>query len=179
MTIELGIARGIDAQAFGQPGQRTFRLRVLGSESESVWLWVEKEHLGALGLAIRQLLAQLNYPSEPAAVEPGQFPETAQHEFHVGLMAVGFNAADRTLALQLSELGLGEEEEPTVRVQLTLDHCASLATQIEEIIAGGRPVCVLCGLPIDPSGHVCIRSNGHSKEAIPDAREDADADGDQ
>ncbi len=178
MTIELGVALGIDAQAFGEPGQRTFRLRVLGSGSESVWLWVEKEHLRALGLAIGQLLAQLNYRSQ-AAPEPGQFGETAQHEVHVGLMAVGFNAPDRTLALHLSEVGLGEEEEPTVRVQLTLDQCASLAARIDEIIAGGRPVCVLCGQAIDPTGHVCIRSNGHSKEAIPDAGEGANANGDE
>ena len=179
MTIELGVARGIDTLALGQPGQRTFRVRVLGAGTESVWLWVEKEHLRALALAFRQLLAQLHYEHEPPIVGPGQFPEVAQHEVRVGLMAVGYNPSDRTLVLQVSGLGIGEEEEPTLRVHLTLDHCASLAVHIDKIIAGGRPVCVLCGLPIDQSGHVCIRSNGHSKEAMPDARDDADADGDQ
>src|SRR3989337_237657 len=125
MTIELGVARGIDAQAFGQPGQRTFRLRVLGSTSQSVWLWVEKEHLRALGLAIRQLLSQLNYGDQPGTAEPAQFPDASEQEFKVGLMAVGFNPADRTLVLQVSELGAREEEEPALRVRLILGPCAS------------------------------------------------------
>ena len=176
MTIELGVARGIDAQAFGQPGQRTFRVRVLGSGPESVWLWVEKEHLRALALAFRQLLAQLHYEHEPPIVGPGQFPEVAQHEVRVGLMAVGYNPSDRTLVLQVSGLGIGEEEEPTLRVHLTLDHCASLAVHIDKIIAGGRPACPLCDLPIDPSGHVCVRSNGHWKQPIPDSSDDAGPD---
>ncbi|MBI2913047.1 MAG: DUF3090 family protein [Chloroflexi bacterium] len=175
MTIELGVARGIDAQAFGEPGQRTFRLRLLGATSESVCLWVEKEHLRALGMAIQQVLAQLKYGDEPPAADAGQFPEPSQQEFRIGLMAVGFSQPDRTLVLQVSELGVGEEEEPTLRVQLTLDHCASLAAQLDEIIAGGRPVCSLCGLSIDPSGHACIRSNGHSDQPVPDAGDEPDA----
>ena len=172
MTIELGIARGIGAQALGQPGQRTFCLRVLGSGSESVCLWVEKEHLRALGLAIGQLLAQLNYEDQPGALGLGLFPEVAEREFRVGVMGAAFDAAGRTLLLQVSELGIDEQEEPTLRVRLTLDYCASLAAQIDEIIAGGRPLCPLCDLPIDPSGHVCIRSNGHSRQPIPDSGRD-------
>ncbi len=175
MTIELGLARGGDAQAFGQPGQRTFRLRFLGSQSESVSLWVEKEHLRALALAIQQLLAQVKFADQPREVDPAQFPEPPEREFRVGVMGIGFNPPDRTMVLQVSELGVGEEEEPTIRVELTLEHCASLARQIDEIIAGGRPVCPLCGLSIDPSGHSCIRSNGHSDQPVPDSSDDANA----
>jgi glutamate synthase domain-containing protein 1 len=29
------------------------------------------------------------------------------------------------------------------------------------VVAEGRPLCQLCGLPIDPSGHICPASNGH------------------
>ncbi|HAI99827.1 MAG TPA: DUF3090 domain-containing protein, partial [Dehalococcoidia bacterium] len=28
--------------------------------------------------------------------------------------------------------------------------------------AAGRPRCFLCGLPINPDGHVCPRANGHT-----------------
>jgi len=175
MTIELGLARGIDAQAFGEPGQRTFRLRVLGSASESVSLWVEKEHLRALVMAIRQLLAQLKYEEEPPAGDLGQFPEPSEQEFRVGVMAIGFSQPERTMVLQMSEIGAGEDDEPTLSVRLTLQHCASLAVQLDEIVAGGRPVCPLCGLSIDPSGHACVRSNGHSDQAIPDSSDEADA----
>ncbi|MGH2730258.1 MAG: DUF3090 family protein, partial [Actinomycetota bacterium] len=29
------------------------------------------------------------------------------------------------------------------------------------VIDEGRPLCMLCGLPIDPTGHACPASNGH------------------
>ena len=35
-------------------------------------------------------------------------------------------------------------------------------------LAGGRPVCPLCGLAMDPAGHACVRSNGHSSLPIPE-----------
>jgi hypothetical protein len=37
-----------------------------------------------------------------------------------------------------------------------------LCRKIAEVIAGGRPICPLCGAPIEASGHVCPRSNGHA-----------------
>ena len=65
MTIEFGVARGIDAQAFGQPGQRTFRLRILGANAESASLWMEKEQMQALSIALKQMLSQLEYSDDP------------------------------------------------------------------------------------------------------------------
>lgn len=168
MTADFGLARGIDAQSFGEPGQRTFRLRVRGSASQSASLWVEKEQLMALGVAIRQVLARLKYAGEPRAADVGDFPEVAEQEFRVGLMAMGFSPSDRTLILEMRERDVAPEEEPTLRMRLALEECASLAAEIDEIIARGRPICLLCGLPIDPAGHVCVRSNGHSRQPIPE-----------
>jgi hypothetical protein len=34
-------------------------------------------------------------------------------------------------------------------------------------VAAGRPRCPYCHSPIEPEGHVCPRSNGHSKTGIP------------
>jgi uncharacterized repeat protein (TIGR03847 family) len=173
MTVEFGVARGIDAQAFGQPGQRTFRLRIVGSDVESASLWLEKEQMQALSLALKQMLSQLEYDQEPPAADAGEFPVVADHDFRVGRMGMGFNASDRTVVLYAFELGVDEdEEEPTLRVRMTQEQCASLSVQLDEIIAGGRPVCPLCGLPMDRSGHACIRSNGHSRQPIPEENQD-------
>jgi uncharacterized repeat protein (TIGR03847 family) len=175
MTIEFGVARGIDAQSFGQPGQRTFRLRILGASAESASLWLEKEQMQALSLALKQMLAQLEPAGEPPAADVGDFPVVANHDFRVGRMGMGFNASDRTVVLHTFELGTGDDEgdeEPALRAHLTLEQSASLSAQLDDIIAGGRPVCPLCGLPMDGEGHACIRSNGHSKQPLPEA--DAD-----
>jgi uncharacterized repeat protein (TIGR03847 family) len=169
MTLELGVARGIDAQSFGQPGERTFRLRVVGDSGQTASIWLEKEQLQALSLALKQMLAQLEYEQEPPSADAGPFPSSADHDFRAGRLGMGFHPPDRTVVLYTYELGMSdEEEEPTLRVRLTQEHCASLGVNLDDIIAGGRPVCPLCGAPMDSAGHACIRSNGHSKQPIPD-----------
>ncbi len=86
------------------------------------------------------------------------------------------SAGDRTVVLFAFEMGTeGDEDEPTLRVRLTQEQCASLGEQLDEIIAGGRPTCPLCGLPIDAAGHACIRTNGHSHQPIPDEQADDEA----
>jgi uncharacterized repeat protein (TIGR03847 family) len=168
MTHEFELARGIDAQAFGQPGQRTFRLRIIGARAESASLWMEKEQMQALSLALKQMLSQLEYDTTPPGADAGDFPVVAQHDFRVGRMGMGFHAADRTVVLYTYELGVEDDDEPTVRVRLTQEQCASLSVQLDEIIAGGRPLCPLCGSPLDASGHMCVRTNGHSQQPIPE-----------
>lgn len=176
MTAEFGIARAIDSQAFGQPGQRTFRLRVVGADGQSASIWLEKEQMQALSLALKQMLSQLEYNAEPPPAEVGEFPVVADNDFRVGRMGMGFNPSDRTVVIYAFEMGVDDdEEEPTLRVRLTQEQCASLGAQLDEIIAGGRPVCALCGLPVEQAGHVCVRSNGHSKQPIPEEEQDEDA----
>ena len=168
MTIDLGPVRSIDAESFGEPGQRTFRLRIIGSASRSASVWLEKEQIGALAMALQQALSQLHHEDEPPAVAGPKFPSAADHDFRASHMGIGFDQADRSIVLQMHELGLEEGDQPTLRVRATLDQCASLLRQLEEIIASGRPLCPLCRVPMDPSGHVCVRSNGHSQEPVPE-----------
>ncbi len=65
---------------------------------------------------------------------------------------------------------LEAEDRPdtvTIRAGFALSLGAALAIQMGEIIDAGRPVCHLCKVAIDPEGHVCIKSNGHSRQPIP------------
>ncbi|MEX0801242.1 MAG: DUF3090 family protein [Dehalococcoidia bacterium] len=167
MTDDLGVARGADLQAFGEPGQRTFQLRVSGANDQSASLWLEKEHLQALALAFQQLLAEIKYKDEPRAIRLSDFPDAAQHDFKVGRIGMGFRQPDQTVVLQVDETA-EEGDDFRLRFQLTLEHCASLSVQLGEIIAGGRPICPLCALPIEAEGHACVRANGHLKLPIPE-----------
>ena len=176
MTTDIGLARGIDAQSFGQPGQRTFRLRMAGESGDSASLWMEKEQFQALAEALNQMLAQLEYDQEPPAADVGEFPTVAAHDFRVGRMGMGFQASDRTIVLLMYEVGVEDEEDPTVRGRITQEQGASLRVQLLDIVSGGRPICPLCGLSIEPAGHACVRSNGHSKQPIPDEEPDDDSD---
>jgi uncharacterized repeat protein (TIGR03847 family) len=168
MTADFGTARGIDARAHGEPGARTFQLRIVGSNYESASLWMEKQQMQALSLALTQVLTQMGRPNRDSEAI-SSFPDGADHDFRVGRMAIGFDPSTGTVVLHVFDIGREEEEqEPDVQVRVTSDACASLNTSLHEIIAAGRPQCPLCGVPLDPEGHACVRSNGHSKQPIPD-----------
>jgi len=168
MTADLGRAHAVDAQTFGDPGQRTFQLRVIGGGNVSASLWMEKQHLQQLNLAFAQVLAQIDYRDRPPPADLSDFPVAAEHDFKVGRLALGFDPSDRTVVLDAYELTADEEAEAILRVRLTSDQVAWLVGQLGEIIATGRPACPLCGVSLDADGHTCIRSNGHIKQAIPD-----------
>jgi uncharacterized repeat protein (TIGR03847 family) len=168
MTVEFGVATAVDAQAFGQPGQRTFRVRLIGETSQSASLWMEKEQMQALSLALKQMLAQLEFDQEAGPIEIGEFPVVADHDFRIGRMGMGYHPGDGTVVLYTYEIGVEEEDEPSLRVRLTQPQSAALGSQLDEIIVGGRPICPLCGLAIDTVGHACVRSNGHTKQPIPE-----------
>jgi uncharacterized repeat protein (TIGR03847 family) len=55
-----------------------------------------------------------------------------------------------------------EPDGPDVlRVRLTPEAAQAFAERARRVVAAGRPPCPLCGLPLDASGHICPRQNGH------------------
>src|SRR5688572_5331288 len=126
MTVDLGVARAVDEQTFGNPGQRTFQLRIIGSGNVSASLWLAKRHLQALNLAFAQVLAQLDYSDRPGPADLSDFPVAAEHDFKVGRLGLGFDPSDRTIVLDAFELTAEEEAEAIVRVRMTPDQCAWL-----------------------------------------------------
>lgn len=173
MTVDFGYARRIFAEAFGEPGQRTFRIRLEGAEGETAALWIEKQQVQALDLALQQMLAQLEY--EPAAPpDMTDFPQDPEHEFKVGRMSMGYDHRDGRVVLHAYDLLQDDDADPEISTKLTAEQCGAVRSQLTDIIAGGRPVCPLCDSPIDRGGHSCIRSNGHRDEPIPSDDEDTD-----
>lgn len=171
--IDFGVAEEVEARSTGKPGQRTFHLRVLGQGGQSASLKLEKQHLVGLRTGLREILAKVQYQGNPEVRRAMHFPPTADYDFPVGRLGIGFSVADGAVVLEAAELEAADDEEATaIRVRFTPKQSASLAAQLEEIIATGRPICPLCWTPIDPEGHVCVKSNGHSREPIPDERDD-------
>ena len=172
MSIELGLAKAIDAESFGQPGKRTFRLRAIGDNQESASLWMEKEQFQALSLALGQVLSELRHAAGHDESPAFEYPEIADHDFKVGRMALSVDTSAQTVILYLSDAETDESDDPTLRVGVTQDLCAALREQLDKIISRGRPVCPLCQAPMDEGGHACIRGNGHSTQPIPDEDRD-------
>jgi len=166
---DFGRAELLEPEAIGEPGQRTFRLRVI-SGSEAASLWLEKEQLIALTLAIRQLLEQTaaegppDEPDEPAAA--ASFPNHPQVDFKLGKLGIGYDEKRRMVTIFGYEQEVEEDAPPTFACQVSRSQCHAFAERAEEAIAAGRPICILCGGPIDREGHKCLRRNGHSTHPI-------------
>jgi hypothetical protein len=52
-----------------------------------------------------------------------------------------------------------EGEASMARLRLTRDQVAAFVARAAELMEGGRPLCPFCGLPSDPTGHICPRAN--------------------
>ena len=178
--LDFGRVNSLEAEAIGEPGQRTFRLRV-SSGQRTASLWLEKEQLQALALALMRLLVQMGQPeyipaagAVPNPLSP--FPEQASLDLKVGRLGLGLDQTEGNIALFAYEVEESEEEpeEPEQPEQPETDavlacraapaQCRDLVAMIEGIIAAGRHICRLFLGPIDPEGHVCARSNGHRSE---------------
>lgn len=150
------------AGAIGEPGKRFFFL-IVGSDRGWVRVWIEKEQLRALAEGFDELLAQTQRATErpasvPAAVEPDS---SILGEFQVARMALGYDPDRDLVTLVAHENEAEEGARPTLACRTTREQAAALAVQSIAVCESGRPICPLCERPIDPSGHLCPRTNGH------------------
>ena len=161
---DLGILNYISAEAVGQPGQRRFRLLALSDIGESGSLWLEKEQLVALAEAITNVLRDEGFTYVPRPMddmpEPPVFPLNADVDFRLAQLSMGLDRDNRRIVLIAAD---GPEDEDTLTVNMSFAFPAAheLRQEIERVVAAGRPPCPLCTAPMDPSGHVCVRTNGH------------------
>ena len=145
----------------GVPGARTFFVQI-GASAQVISLKCEKLQVSALSDALRKILTDL------PPVRPGDLPKMMelqgplQPEFAIGSIGLGYEAdSDRILVLFEEAVAeeTGSPDAGQVRVALTRAQALAFAGRGEELVAGGRPNCVLCGSPIDTTGYSCVCFN--------------------
>jgi uncharacterized repeat protein (TIGR03847 family) len=181
MSIDLGPIEILGAEAIGQPGERRFRLFALAG-ARSLLLWMEKEQLNTLALALDRVMAQISggnilrtvaqaAPQLQPESLPANFPRHPTAEFQVGQIRIGYDERHNLLALIASPIEIllepGQEpraiirEDESVSFLFTLPQAQQLTRSVTSLMTGGRPVCPLCNTPLDGGPHACIRQNGH------------------
>ena len=152
---DLGIASYLKAEAIGEPGQRTFRL-VVEAENGSAFIWVEKEQLSALGLAIKrfgeELGGAIGSSPAPASLEAPREPSV---DFKVASLGLAYDEGRELFAVLAYDTEDFESKRATVAFWTTRARADSLADEALEVVAAGRPICFLCKQPMDPEGHAC------------------------
>jgi uncharacterized repeat protein (TIGR03847 family) len=160
--------------AIGPAGQRTFYLQGIQGR-QVVSLVIEKQQAQALAIGIDELLEEVEeqYPEDWAPEPPPtnlSLLDPVTPRFRIGRLGLGFEAEDNLMVIFAQEM-LSEEDaarrEPAVgRFWASREQMAALSAHVKKLVAAGRPICALCGNPIDPDGHFCPPSNGHASTAI-------------
>ena len=163
---DFGALVTISAEAVGQPGQRRFRVRMLSANGDSATCWMEKEQLTALRDALSTILKDEGYsyvqvPLDDRAPDPA-LPLNSDTEFQTGQLSVGVNReAKRAAVIAAGRPESGEGDVITVSAEFDFRRAYEFCVQISEVVNAGRPSCPLCSGPIDPAGHMCVKTNGH------------------
>ena len=164
----LGPVSRIEAETFGEPGKRTFRLNLESGLARSL-VWLEKEQLYQLAVSLKEAVQQQTESER----ERGSSPNApswdggeATIEFKAGELSGRHDEDTNTFYFQVQAREEPETETdetpPSVSFWITVAQAETLAEESLRICAAGRPPCFLCGLPINPEGHVCPRANGHA-----------------
>ncbi len=172
--VDLGLVDSIRAETIGEPGQRTFNINARSARGQAI-VWMEKDQLLQLSLAIRQLSEEQKATDSPAAFVPeyAHSGEPVSIEFKAGDMRLRYDGATDVFTMEATDPGNRDEEEPDdeerVAVQFSFRRSAAveMAEEGQKIVASGRPICPYCHSAINPDGHVCPKTNGHSKTEIP------------
>ena len=156
----------------GPPGKRVFLLQA-GQGSQDITLLLEKEQARTLALGLIKLLEHLkaDYIEDQNEVEAILAPQMelqmiAEPEFRIGQIGIGFDQDSNAIVILAYELAIEKDQDlGMARFWLSMEQARALAQHALDVVESGRPVCPLCGRPIDPEGHSCPRSNGHGKTA--------------
>lgn len=168
------------AGTVGDPGDRTFFLQARdGPRVVSVVL--EKVQVAVLADRLGELLAELDRRGVETVGELASglddvapLDEPLNEAFRAGTLTLGWDGdAERVLVEARAQSEDGEELDPDddddededgpdlLRVRITAEAARGFVMRATRVVAAGRPPCPLCGAPLDPTGHICPRRNGH------------------
>ncbi len=174
------------AGTVGEPGARTFFLQARAA-GRVTSVALEKQQVALLAEQIDKLLDEVlrisgdDSPIPPATEDPADdlapLDQPIDEEFRVGTLALGWDPQTERLVIVAQAPGEEDaevagpaiDEDDTVdgpdvlRVRLTGEMARAFAKRANSVVSAGRPACPFCGLPLDPAGHICPRSNGYRR----------------
>src|SRR5258708_1621182 len=168
------------AGTVGQPGERTFYLQASGN-GRVTSVALEKVQVSRLAERLDELLDDElrnsgGQSSVPAAApvslaDDGPLDLPLLEEFRVGVIALAWDAEMERVVIEAQEESetpveylsddVPEDGPGVLRVRITAGAARAFSQRALQLVSQGRPPCPLCGLPLDATGHICPRQNGH------------------
>src|ERR1700694_4038908 len=146
----------------GEPGHRAFYIEAREGR-RSLTMLVEKTQVQALAeRAVTMLQGEAVGPEE----HPAELSQPVQPDWRAGQLGLGLDPDRQMVVVVGQEAAEEEDAEPeslaTARLWVRPAQMLAFSARGLELARAGRPLCALCGLPIDPEGHLCPRKNGKS-----------------
>jgi len=162
----------------GPVGARVFLLHA-SQGATTLTVKVEKQQVAVVASYLARIVRELGRPGH--LPDDLDFDTDVEPAWVVRTIGVSYDeAADRLVVVleesaeadedEDDELGLGLDldldkltagEGMAARVAVSREQAAAFAIRATQLVEAGRPPCPLCGLPLDPAGHDCPRTNGH------------------
>ena len=160
----------------GAPGERTFYLQArTGKQIVSIAL--EKQQSAQLAEKIDEILDQLitlegnpfSVPtSTPIELVDNDQLDAVEEQFRTGAMSLGWDPTTAQIVVEaypLADLEADDVAESlddddadgseVLRVRMPVGTARAFAKRTREVVGAGRPICPLCGYPMDADGHTC------------------------
>ncbi len=163
MKYDIGTPTTLNIDAFGFPGERTFRI-FLECSGSSISLWLEKQQLFELAMAISRLLEVIrtDKPEEmylDERLDPiDKIP--LEIDFTVGRLSLAHNPASNLFIIEAYNISDDMNDEATITFHIAKAKLQDISTEALKICASGRPICSLCGEPMDLELHICSEPDG-------------------
>lgn len=157
-ALDLGDLDRFTVGTEGPLGKRVFLLQCRSGTS-LLTLKAEKQQVSVLAEYLGRVLRDLERPEE--LPEDLDLEEPTEPHWVVGTLGVSYDEELDRIVLVAEELVAEDEEGDMARFSVTRAQAAAFAIRATSLVEAGRPPCPLCGLPLDPTGHRCPRTNGH------------------
>jgi uncharacterized repeat protein (TIGR03847 family) len=149
----------------GEVGNRTFLMQCW-QRTVVLTLKLEKNQVAMLASYLARIVRELGRPGALPTDLDLQFDPDDEPNWVVGTIGVSYDEPADRLVVVAQELVAEGEEGDVARIAVTREQAAAFAIRATQLAEAGRPPCPLCGLPRDPSGHDCPRTNGHRPPVI-------------
>jgi uncharacterized repeat protein (TIGR03847 family) len=147
----------------GPVGERVFMLQCRQG-GHQLTLKIEKQQVAVLASYLARIVREVGRPG--ALPENVAFNEDEDPAWVIGTIGVSFDEGMQRIVVVAEELVPEDEDSSVARFSLTLEQAGAFAIVATGLVEAGRPPCPLCGLPLDPSGHACPRTNGHRPPSV-------------
>jgi uncharacterized repeat protein (TIGR03847 family) len=153
----------------GEPGEREFYLQVR-SGSALVSASLEKSQASTLSQRLEILCKQISKQdvtlvTDRVEGDDASLESPVEKDFVIGAISIAWDDESKKVCVELfsiKEIEV-EEEQPDIRLNLTLGQAKAFITRTNAVVNAGRTPCPFCAIPIDPRGHLCPRANGYRR----------------